>query len=111
MSTKSIGLPVSLDGDSSNPAQSQPPTCKGLPQDYSEMASAPARRARPTRNAANKASVKISATARRETSSDAADGPTGALLDEALVPTKDQTGDQAQWKAWVEIESEPVSVS
>lgn len=75
------------------------------------MTTAPDRRPRPIRNAANRASVKISAAARRENSPDAAGGPTGALLDEALIPTQDQNGDQTHWKAWVEIESEPVRSS
>lgn len=66
-------------------------------------------RTRPTRNAANKASVKIAAAVEREKSAEVSDGLAEDLLGEAMAPLDRRNGDQSQWKAWVEIESEPVS--
>lgn len=64
---------------------------------------------RPRRSAANKASSLISEAVRSETKPELINMPTGDLLAEALAPIKED--EQDEWKAWVEIESEPVRKS
>ncbi|KUI59441.1 Ubiquitin carboxyl-terminal hydrolase isozyme L5 [Cytospora mali] len=62
-------------------------------------------RLRLRRSAATKASALISEVTRSETKPEPINLPTGDLLAEALAPIKDD--EQDEWKAWVEIESEP----
>lgn len=66
-------------------------------------------RPRSARNAANKASAKITAAAQQETKADVPKGLKADLLDEAMTPLRDEHREDC--KAWVEIESEPVSLS
>lgn len=59
------------------------------------------------RSAANEATAKLAAVAAREISPEPPSGPSDELLREAL--TTNTATDLDNWKAWVEIESEPVS--
>lgn len=65
-------------------------------------------RVRPRRGAATKASTLISEVARDEIRPEPVNMPTGDLLAEALAPIRED--EQDEWKAWVEIESEPVTL-
>lgn len=79
------------------------------PDDIQEMPPQEMPRARPRRSAATKASTLISEVARSETKPEQINMPTGDLLAEALAPIRED--EQDEWKAWVEIESEPVRFS
>ena len=58
------------------------------------------------RHAATKASALINEAALSQALPEPTNVPTGDLLAEALTPIKED--EQDEWKAWVEIESEPV---
>ncbi|ROW07190.1 hypothetical protein VMCG_03713 [Cytospora schulzeri] len=62
-------------------------------------------RTRPRRSAATKASTLITEATRSENKPEPINMPTGDLLAEALAPIRED--EQDEWKAWVEIESEP----
>ncbi|PSR92343.1 hypothetical protein BD289DRAFT_481091 [Coniella lustricola] len=73
------------------------------------MTPEPVAHRRSKRSAANKASAKLAAVAACEISPEPPSGPADELLREAL--TTNTTLDLDNWKAWVEIESEPAFFS